>query len=50
MADRSGLDIFGIGEHHTARGFLDFRAHTYPWLRPLPSQKRIRLTSAVDRA
>lgn len=44
-ADRSGLDIFGIGEHHR-KGFLD-SAPTLLLAAAAARTKRIRLTSAV---
>ena len=44
-ADRSGLDIFGIGEHHR-KGFLD-SAPTLILAAAAARTKRIRLTSAV---
>jgi alkanesulfonate monooxygenase SsuD/methylene tetrahydromethanopterin reductase-like flavin-dependent oxidoreductase (luciferase family) len=44
-ADRSGLDVFGIGEHHR-RGFLD-SAPTLILAAAAARTKRIRLTSAV---
>jgi probable LLM family oxidoreductase len=45
QADRSGLDIFGIGEHHR-KGFLD-AAPTLILAAAAARTKRIRLTSAV---
>src|SRR4051812_31613208 len=44
-ADRTGLDIFGIGEHHR-KGFLD-SAPTLILAAAAARTKRIRLTSAV---
>src|SRR5882757_6570473 len=44
-ADKSGLDIFGIGEHHR-KGFLD-SAPTLILAAAAARTKRIRLTSAV---
>src|SRR5712675_962073 len=44
-ADNSGLDIFGIGEHHR-KGFLD-SAPTLILAAAAARTKRIRLTSAV---
>jgi probable LLM family oxidoreductase len=44
-ADRSGLDVFGIGEHHR-KGFLD-SAPTLILAAAAARTKRIRLTSAV---
>src|ERR1043165_7400889 len=44
-ADRAGLDIFGIGEHHR-KGFLD-SAPTLILAAAAARAKRIRLTSAV---
>src|ERR1700754_3564113 len=44
-ADRSGLDIFGIGEHHR-KGFLD-SAPTLILAAAAARTERIRLTSAV---
>jgi probable LLM family oxidoreductase len=44
-ADRSGLDVFGIGEHHR-KGFLD-SAPALILAAAAPLTKRIRLTSAV---
>src|SRR5947209_18352885 len=44
-ADRIGLDIFGIGEHHR-KGFLD-SAPTLILAAAAARTKRIRLTSAV---
>ncbi len=44
-ADRAGLDIFGIGEHHR-KGFLD-SAPTLILAAAAARTKRIRLTSAV---
>ncbi|MES2732500.1 MAG: LLM class flavin-dependent oxidoreductase [Bacteroidota bacterium] len=44
-ADRSGLDVFGIGEHHR-KGFLD-SAPTLILAAAAACTKRIRLTSAV---
>lgn len=45
QADRAGLDIFGIGEHHR-KGFLD-SAPTLILAAAAARTKRIRLTSAV---
>jgi len=45
QADKVGLDIFGIGEHHR-KGFLD-SAPTLILAAAAASTKRIRLTSAV---
>jgi len=44
-ADHSGLDVFGIGEHHR-KGFLD-SAPTLILAAAAARTKRIRLTSAV---
>src|SRR5664279_2629657 len=44
-ADRSGLDVFGIGEHHR-KGFLD-SAPALILAAAAARTKRIRLTSAV---
>src|SRR5436190_16116742 len=44
-ADRTGLDVFGIGEHHR-KGFLD-SAPTLILAAAAARTKRIRLTSAV---
>src|ERR1035438_7197213 len=44
-ADRSGLDVFGIGEHHR-KGFLD-SAPALILAAAASRTKRIRLTSAV---
>ncbi|PWV55729.1 LLM class flavin-dependent oxidoreductase [Chitinophaga sp. S165] len=44
-ADRSGLDVFGIGEHHR-KGFLD-AAPTHILAAAAARTKRIKLTSAV---
>jgi len=44
-ADRSGIDVFGIGEHHR-KGFLD-SAPTLILAAAAARTKRIRLTSAV---
>ncbi len=44
-ADRSGLDVFGIGEHHR-KGFLD-SAPTLILAAAAARTKRIRLASAV---
>lgn len=44
-ADRSGLDVFGIGEHHR-KGFLD-AAPTHILAAAASRTKRIRLASAV---
>jgi probable LLM family oxidoreductase len=45
QADRSGLDVFGIGEHHR-KGFLD-SAPTLILAAAAARTKKIRLTSAV---
>ena len=45
-ADKIGLDVFGIGEHHRTE-FLDSAPVVILQVLPAPRTKRIRLTSAV---